>query len=289
MKTRIGAIKDPMHRLALFVLERHQIYHRRFELGAKKPWTHDPILQAFRFCNVYRELDRVTIWVKKNWRVPNAKDPMLWFAMCEARLFNLPATLEVLGYPKRWNPEKVKDVLHIVAKKDNVFNAAYIVSTNGLSMDKVDYVVDRVLTPLWEQRARITSGFMGTLRKAHDTLVAYNGMGHFLTGQVIADVKNTKGQALAKAKDWWDWAVLGPGSKRGLNRAMGRDTHHSIQDKAALVELKTVQEVLNEEMEKAGFNRLCLQDTQNCLCEFDKYERALHDEGRPKQRYPGNK
>ena len=30
-----------------------------------------------------------------------------------------------------------------------------------------------------------------------------------------------------------------------------------------------------------------MMDFQNCHCEFDKYERTLHSEGRPKQLYPG--
>lgn len=33
--------------------------------------------------------------------------------------------------------------------------------------------------------------------------------------------------------------------------------------------------------------KLCAQDIQNCLCEFDKYERVRLGEGAPKQRYPG--
>ena len=33
--------------------------------------------------------------------------------------------------------------------------------------------------------------------------------------------------------------------------------------------------------------RMHAQDLQNCLCEFDKYERERLGEGHPKQRYPG--
>ena len=31
------------------------------------------------------------------------------------------------------------------------------------------------------------------------------------------------------------------------------------------------------------------QDLQNCLCEFDKYERVRLNEGRPRSNYPGLK
>ncbi len=53
-----------------FVHERHQIYLRR-QAGQPKPWTANPILQQYRFTNVYRELDRVTIWIRENWREPH--------------------------------------------------------------------------------------------------------------------------------------------------------------------------------------------------------------------------
>ena len=37
----------------------------------------------------------------------------------------------------------------------------------------------------------------------------------------------------------------------------------------------------------AGMPSLHAQDLQNCLCEFDKYERVRLGEGRPKSTYPG--
>ena len=78
--------------LFAFVRERHQIYLRR-KAGQTKPWTTDPILQQYRFCNVYRELDTVTKWIRDNWRRPHCDDPDLWFAMVVARLVNWPDTM----------------------------------------------------------------------------------------------------------------------------------------------------------------------------------------------------
>jgi 5-hmdU DNA kinase-like protein len=63
-----------------FINERHAIKLRK-ESGAPRPWTRDPFLGEFRFCNVNREDDRVTRWLAKNWRKPHAKDPDLWFAL----------------------------------------------------------------------------------------------------------------------------------------------------------------------------------------------------------------
>lgn len=46
-----------------FARERHATYLRR-QSGAPEPWTDDPILRKFRFTNVFRELDRTTVWFR---------------------------------------------------------------------------------------------------------------------------------------------------------------------------------------------------------------------------------
>ena len=48
-----------------YIDERHFIYLKRQD-GKTFPWTQDKILQTYSFCNVYRELDKVTIWIRKN-------------------------------------------------------------------------------------------------------------------------------------------------------------------------------------------------------------------------------
>ena len=42
-----------------FASERHQTYMRRLS-GHPDPWTQDPILAQYKFCNVFRACDRVT-------------------------------------------------------------------------------------------------------------------------------------------------------------------------------------------------------------------------------------
>src|SRR5688500_13499948 len=48
------------------VAERQRVWHRRFVLGEKWPWTSDKILQEFSFTNVYRQLDPGTIYLVNN-------------------------------------------------------------------------------------------------------------------------------------------------------------------------------------------------------------------------------
>lgn len=271
-----------------FIHERWQVQQRR-AAGQLKPWTQNKILQQYRFTNVYREDDAVTKWIAANWRAPHSKDPDLWFALVVARLLNLPASLAAIGYPVPWRAAQFKRVLQQRRQRgENNFNAAYIVSTNGRAMDKVDYVADVVLTPLWQQRATVRGvvSTSRTLQGIHAALTKFQGLGSFMSAQVIADLKYVA--PLNKATDWWQWAASGPGSRRGLNRVLGRAVNAPWKEEEWLRQLQLLQLALNPLLRQTGMPRMHAQDVQSiACCEWDKYERARLGEGRPKQRYAG--
>lgn len=276
--------------LFAFIKERYTIWQKK-EAGKPKPWTKDPILQQYKFCNVYREHDTVTKWVIDNYIGRHAKDPHLWFALCVARLFNWPPTLarlEPLLWPEKkteikWQPQRIlKELQKIKQEGEKMFSAAYIVSTNGRAMSKPEYVVTQVLDPMWKFRGDIKPLPNETLQLLHETYGAFLGMGNFMAGQVIADLKQAH-----KAPDWWTWAASGPGSRRGLNRVMDREITKGWREKEWLETLQALGAKIAPKLEKAGMPRMCMQNLQNCLCEFDKYERTRLGEGRPKVKYQG--
>jgi|GEM_PF-3732016 len=51
-------LKDEFERYWKYVIEQQRIWYKRFILGEPYPWTYDPILQRYHFCNNYRELDK---------------------------------------------------------------------------------------------------------------------------------------------------------------------------------------------------------------------------------------
>lgn len=270
--------------LVAFIIKRHNIYLAR-RAGKPKPWTDDPILQRYRFCNVYRELDTVTQWIANNWREPYAGHPHLWFNMVIARLLNWPETLEELGYTEKWNPASFSDLLNDRAShRGKVFSGAYIVSTNGVNMGKPEYLAEHVLTPLWNARSGISPQLGETLAQWHAGLMRFNGMGSFLTAQVVADMKYV--EPLKGAEDWFTFAASGPGSRRGLNRVTGRPVDAPWKETAWHATLGHLQADVNKRLPKS-WEKLHAQDLQNCLCEFDKYERTRLGEGRPRSTYPG--
>lgn len=280
---------------AMFIIARDA--HRIFKETGKWPKHFagpDPIIAKYRFCNVRREDDYVTRWIKDNWRnghdgyglEEENYDPDLWFAMCVARLFNEPATLEAIGYPVPWKPEQTKRTLQSrKAAGMKIFNAAYIVSTNGRAMDKIDYVIQHVLNPLWAARKRLRYDYESLL-SWHELLMEFNGFSGFMAAQVVADVKHSV--PWENASDWHSFAASGPGSRRGLNRVMGRAVSASWKEYEWHDTLTKLRDKVLPLL-PVPIHALDAQDIQNCLCEYDKYERARLGEGEPKQLYKPRK
>lgn len=268
-----------------FMEERHSIYLKR-AAGLTKPWTKDPILQSYKFCNVYRNLDTVTMWIHENWLQPNQDDPDLWFAMTVARFINWPETLEELGYPVPWNPKKFLSTLQ--RRKDaklKVYSGAYMVRSDPCSKDL--YLANNVLTPLWKDRNKLRPKPAQYLKVWHDLLVPYYGMGGFMVAQIIADYKYA--DPFRNAPDWYTFAASGPGSRRGLNRVLGRDKNSPWKEDSWYSELINLKSWLVKRWNPHGLPLPAIhtQDVQGCLCEFDKYERVRLGEGTPRSLYPG--
>lgn len=271
-----------------WILEREKCRVGR-ESGWPKPWSLDPILQNYRFCNVRREDDVVTKWIHENWlhkydgAVPNYR---MVAAMCAARLFNRVTTLERIGFPLleiySW-VESAREQLKLMRESEPIWTGAYLVSTNGHAMDKVDYILDKVLKPIIVHQIMPYRG--ETLQSFHKRLMAFDGMGSFMAGQVIADLKFSSLFDPQNTADWWTWAPIGPGSKRGLNRYFGRPLEKSISDKNVLEELNLVQCSVAKRLGLA----LAVHNIQNCFCEYDKWMRVFKGEGKPRSKYNGLK
>lgn len=268
-----------------FIKEREHVRVLK-EAGQPQPWTADPILAAHRFCNIQREDDKVTRWVAARWRKPNESDPDVWFAMAVARHINLPETLGPMGYPVPWNPEAFLWAVRMRREYGfSAYNAAYMIrASRGPEWeDKAAYLAKAVLSNLWEKREELRPIAGDTLEAFHTRLQAQFGLGSFMAAQVVADTKYVG--PLTAASDWWDFAASGPGSRRGLNRLLGRDVKSPWKEAEWRDELRKLREQLRPRLQLEGLPNLHAQDVQNCLCELDKYMRAYVGEGRPKQRY----
>jgi hypothetical protein len=271
-----------LKKLVYWIEERYAIFKRK-EANEPKPWTTDPILKEYRFCNVHRENDKVTRWIADNWRDPNTNDPDVWFAMFVARHINWPDTMALLDYPVPWEGGDRLIALAREVKQQGrkLMGGAYMITTHG-GLGTIEHFLAELFDVAWARRDFLRPRLAEPLKEFFERLTSLEHIGNFLAGQVIADTKYTL--LLEHSPDWWTWACSGPGSMRGLNRLYGKPVKRVETN-----EEKWYHEFLYayELVKERTFIDLHAQDFQNCLCEFDKYMRVFLGEGKPRSRYNG--
>lgn len=264
--------------LLAFMKARHDIYLKK-AAGKPKPWTDDPILQNYRFCNVFRELDTVTIWIRENIREPYADHPNLWFMLAIARQINWPATLQELMdngcWPtKTWNWEKARKVmLARQARKEQLYTGAYMLNAHGIApddpSDKAFFTCKLVLDSVWQDRKKVEHQLHGTLEAAHQAFLPYHGWGRFTAYEVVTDLRHTR--YLRGAPDIMTWASAGPGAKRGLNYIHDRPIMDPIKDDQANAEMQQLLKLVSKKWKGPALE---MRDIEHSLCEKFKHSRG---------------
>ena len=266
-----------LEELQYWITERERIRLAK-EAGESKPWSYDIIFQSYRFCNVRRMDDKVSRWLMDNWYRPNYGHPNMLLACALARQVNWPDTLEEIGFPHEWDALRAYDIMYDRRKRgDKTYTGAYMLTGTGGERpgDKPWLTIMQCINPL--------VGFQYSTRTMYSVwhkLLAMRGFSSFIAGQVVADLR------YAEPGIWEDrkvWAPLGPGSIRGLNRYYGRPLKYNLLQNQGVDELNEIFGMIT----MPEYSEL--MDLKNCMCEFDKYQRTLNDEGRPRSLYPGAK
>ena len=202
-----------------FMKERHNIWTKRVADKQKAPWSDDPIFQQYRFCNVFRELDAGTLWMREHFTKPNEDKP--WseiVANCGYyRMFNLIATGEFLGWISEWDtPAIIKKLAERQGAGIPLFTSAHVVRGEK-GVPKIDTVCNAI-GDLYEHSARIAevAKEKQTLQSVYEELIKIRSIGGFVAYEIVTDLRHTP--VLQDAFDTMTWAYVGPGAARGLKR-----------------------------------------------------------------------
>lgn len=254
--------------------------------GAPQPWTDDPVITTYRFCNVRREDDRGTVWIRENIRESYAEHPMLWLMLCIGRQINWPDTLaELIANAWPSEPEfEPRHLTHVLnerkARGDKVYTGAYMISApSKKGADKQAYIAESVIGELWKRRERFAARSWARIADVHAWLMQVDGWGNFMAYQACVDMRFTR--ILRDATDVASWAAAGPGTLRGLNRLHGRAVDHTLSQGQALREMRAIYAIAEAETGVA----MDFSDVPNILCETDKYLRVKLGEGKPRALY----
>lgn len=279
-----------------WINERHSIYLKK-QAGEKFPWTSDPILSEYSFCNVFRELDRVTIWLRQNWREPYADHPNLWFAMVIARHFNWPPSLQEISFPdfktddefEEWKETAIVALEKRQQEGHKIYTGAYMIRADAALPDqsKIRYSFNLVLTPVWNSWKAIANDPKKTpftsIENATELLSTFYGFGGFTAFETMTDLRHTK--YLCNAHDIYTFANPGPGAVRGLNRVFGRPYKEMVNRKQAIAEMQFLLAQAPKYLAKHIPQPIEMREIENALCECDKFLRVKNGEGRPRAKF----
>lgn len=233
--------------LVYWVNERERVRINKEAGLPRHQWTKDPILRTYHFCNIRREDDRGTKEIRSLIRTVEELDNLpAYYTM--ARMFNKASTVQT------WLALGVPGVKERRDAGEPVFHVAYVVSTCGESMDKIDYVARTVMNVAKMNIPRTSC------RDAFDALRSVPGLGSFLASQIVADLKNDR--YLVGVPDFDTFSTMGPGSKKMLDHIFyGGTTERNYEQRISFL----------DELVRGRIPPLHRQDLQNACCESAKY------------------
>ena len=288
-------LAEELDRFCYWQTERESIRVKKEEYKLPAPWTDDPILQEFKFCQVFREDDRTTRWFRAHIREPLANSSDVIMATIIFRWFNFIPTGRTLvehDLHRNWEGDKA---IQLIKEQPQWVTGSYIIKTpNG--MDKVTGVVD-CINNIWQKKDWLIKRLeydkkehKSSLESAWTLLRQYPYMGPFMAYEVVTDLRHT--YILDEAHDIMTWANAGPGAMRGLNRLTGRELDFSNRSHDWNTEMQELYQIvirrLPAHMVMRNDRMYELRDIEGGLCEFDKYSRILKNEGRTRSIYKHN-
>lgn len=266
----------------------YQFLNKRYDIHIKKqsgepyPWTDDPILQKYKFTNVFREDDATTVWFRENMRDKLREHSDVILATIIFRWFNLVETGKVLlenNLHVEWNSSRCIEAL---LDQPQWVTGAYIIKTpNGMNkLEGVCWCIDQIAS----DRNKLISDvhLAHTLRCLWEILLPYPYMGPFMAYEVVTDWRHT--YVGGDSEDILTWANPGPGARRGLNRIHNRDLNKQIKMEQCVLEMQQILESAPYFLD-GQVPDLEMREIEHTLCEFDKYERVRLNQGKPRSIY----
>jgi 5-hmdU DNA kinase-like protein len=270
-----------------YASERQGIFERRIA-GEPGPWTSDPILREFKFCNVFRAADRVSQYMIRDvcyQGEPCTEEDRL-FQITAFRTFSKTATWEtvrdILGrYPALDNlaDGSFANALDTARQRNGgLYTGAFILcATDAYGQSSKHRNHDELFRHMFlhdELAARLLEA--KSLREVYGLLRGYPLMGDFMSYQTAIDLNYS---ALIDFSEN-DFTQAGPGALRGMKKC--------FEDPGDYTPAEIVLWMTERQDEE--FARLCLPfgglwgrplhaiDCQGLFCETDKYCREAAPE-----------
>ena len=177
-----------------FAASRQDIFMHRVR-NDEPPWTHDPILLAHRFTNVYRASDRVSQYLIQKVLYEGSQEPDEIFFRCLLfKFFNRIDTWEYLlehhGTPT-WTEFSLKDyddtLMARLRQRRPIYSAAYIMPSPKFGHPRKHTNHLTLLEKMMRERVYEQVMTASTFQAAFDVLRCCPSFGDFLAFQYLVD------------------------------------------------------------------------------------------------------
>lgn len=268
-----------------FAAWRQEVFFRRIKNESPPPWTDDPIMQTYKFCNAYRASDRVSQYLIRDviYRGSQNEEEVL-FRILLFKIFNKIETWQYL--------ERELGTVELSGFKFNVYSkllqkamdagrviytSAYMsCATKAYGYHKKHENHLALIEEMLEDRLvdKITQA--KSLEEVFQAIAKYRLLGKFMAYQLATDINYS--EIIDFDED--TFTVAGPGAERGISKCF---SDRGGKSNADIIRWMT-------ENQEAQFKRLGIDfqdlwgrplkaiDCQNLFCEVDKYCRVAHPE-----------
>lgn len=264
-----------------FAAMRQEVFFNKLK-NVPPPWTSDPILNTYKFCNAYRVSDRVSQYLIKNViydenRSKNEEEVL--FRILLFKIFNKIETWEYLESKignyitlSNFDLDVYSNILQEAMDLGYViYTSAYMsCASKEFGYDKkhqnhlalIDKMVcqDRVINPIVKAK---------NLEEIFHILASYPLLGKFMAYQLATDINYSE----VINFDENSFTIAGPGAERGINKCFIHTQGKSYADV-----IYWMTENQENEFQRLGLNFQSLWgrplkaiDCQNLFCETDKY------------------
>lgn len=302
-----------------FIYDRLKIYYKRVVLQQPAPWTDDPIFNTYRFTNICRDMDKLTIYERKN-ILSKLDEPVVdletrkksvMFNIMLFRTFVKVETYESIGFidfsDENWRKQWELGKQAVLWRRNNNlrnFTGSFMVNTlkgcnpdestrnnqslNALCMcdwflDNIDEVYNNVIKKPKNMKEQL------------EYLVTLKGIGSF-TAYEFACSFAMAGRYCKNVLVPWSqdsYTSIGPGSSGGIDWVF-----KSLGNLSKIEAIIYLRSIWRNEMKRLGYyeefikmlpevleNDLDLRIIEHCLCESHKYHKLSTKTGRTKQRF----
>lgn len=263
-----------------FAHERHRIFEAR-TAGLEGPWTTDPILSTYKFCNVFRAADRVSQYLIRNICYPvspvDADD--LAFQIVAFRTFSNIATWEQLQADLGHSPTLrdlregtfEKSLTAMRERDQRLYTGAFILCATDAYGRRTKHLnhVELFKDMFFHGGLGKDITSASSLEDVYRTLHTYPLMGDFMSYQIAIDLNYSELNDFSEN----EFTQPGPGAVRGIKKV--------FEDTGSLTPQDVVMWMVDhqdEEFERRGLDFSGLWgrsiqaiDAQNLFCETDKY------------------